>query len=892
MANIIGTGGVDQLNGTLDDDYIEGRAGDDVIYGDVGSSSGNGSTGAVFILGDDFSAASGDFYYFSNFPPTLNFTGSTTTATFNDDDAQLNGDDACNEYSDDKSQTVEIGGQEYGVNVDFGLKYCDASGNIYTFAVVDVDTNGSGNHWGETGESGKMLIQVDGPEITGSTQLSLVPNSYHNISSLDYSSITEPEPVDPTVGGDDVITAGDGDDTVYGQGGDDYIEGDNGQDSLYGGEGDDVIYGNTASPNFNADPCVNVFQMGNDFTKPSGGEFHTFCFPDKLAFDGSSTKVTFQDDDGKLNGDNYCNEYSDDKTQTVTIDGNTYSVNLDYTLKYCDTEGNVYKFAIIDVDLDGNGHHYSNLNENGNLLLQLEGPEITASTQLSLVPNSYCNINEIDYSSISEETTQISNDEDFIDGGAGNDTIYGQWGDDEIHGGTGDDVIYGGQIGRQTLDLDRGADGYWDVSNGDAVTLDLSNITSSASYSNSVGYYVLDENGNVLAAYVMADNAKLDSAAQAVIDVEGAAKIGLFIIPDGDTKGFNEGEITLSFASGSPVFGQGGLTAGGYVSETGKNGDRLDHEINSGENSCWEDLWCLGDKDFNDVVMKVNATQVVEESDADTIYGEEGNDTIYGGDDNDHIMGGVGDDVLFGQKGDDIIEGGEGNDRIFGGVGKDELYGGAGDDYLDGGPGSDVKIDGGTGVDEYRGSAGDDVFIFGEDDFVGLSVTNSAGRVVNKSMYNADNGFDQMLVNGDANVDFTGVSYQSDSSITGNVMAQIEAVIGDEGDQVITINPNEIWSQSDAPFGEDLGTPDDWDGFIAHLGAGDDSFNLNGTPWSYDASGTVNAPISAEMISILGLSNAQVGELNAYVFTHDNLDRTITVWTDAEDVTLNGVDIF
>ncbi|MDD1793078.1 hypothetical protein LRP50_08050 [Enterovibrio sp. ZSDZ42] len=891
MANIIGTGNADTLNGTLGDDYIEGRGGDDVIYGDVGSSNGNGSTGAVFVLGEDFTASSGEFHTFC-FPPTLNFEGSTTNVTFNDNDGQLNGDDNCNEYSDDQTQTVEIGGQEVGVNVDYGLKYTDSSGNIYTFAVVDIDEDNTGNHYNNVGENGKILIQLDGPEITSSTQLSLVPNSYHNISSLDYSSFTSPETVDPSEGGDDEIYGGDGDDTVYGQGGDDYIEGNNGQDSLHGGDGDDVIYGNTASPNFNDDPCVNVFQMGNDFTMPSGGEFHTFCFPPNLSFDGSSTKVTFQDDDGTLNGDNYCNEYSDDSTQTVTIDGVEYPVNLDYTLKYCDTDGNIYEFAIIDVDLDGNGHHYNNLSENGNLLLQLSGPEITESTQLSLVPNSYANINGLDYSEISEETTQVNNDEDYIDGGAGNDTIHGQWGDDEIHGGTGDDTIYGGKIASQTIELDRGADGYWDVSNGDAVTLDLSSITSSAAYSNSVGYYVLDASGNVLAAYVMADNAKLDSAAQAVIDVDGAARIGLFIIPDGDTAGFNEGEVTLSFASGSPVFSQGSLTSAGYVSETGKNGDRLDHEINSGENSCWEDLWCLGDKDYNDVVMKVNATQVVEESDADTIYGEEGNDTIFGGDDNDTIFGGVGDDILYGQKGDDVVHGGDGNDTIFGGPGKDELYGDAGDDFLNGGPGSDVRIDGGTGVDEYRGSKGDDVFIFGEDDFVGLSVENSSGEMVNKQMYLGDQGFDQMLVTGDTHVDFTGVAYQTDSSITGNVMAQIEAVIGDEGDQTVTINPNAIWAESDIPFGEDLGTPDDWDGFIAHLGGGNDTLNLSGVPWSYNATGTVNAPISADMISTLGLSAAEVGELNAFVIEHDTLDRTITIWTDAEDVTINGVDIF
>ena len=89
-------------------------------------------------------------------------------------------------YSDDKSQTVEIGGQEFGVNVDYGLKYCDAAGNIYTFAVVDIDADGSGNHYNNVGENGKILNQLDGPEITGSTQLSLltIAITLYNIQSF------------------------------------------------------------------------------------------------------------------------------------------------------------------------------------------------------------------------------------------------------------------------------------------------------------------------------------------------------------------------------------------------------------------------------------------------------------------------------------------------------------------------------------------------------------------------------------------------------------------------------------------------------------------------------------------------------------------------------------
>ena len=48
----------------------------------------------------------------------------------------------------------------------------------------------------------------------------------------------------------------------------------------------------------------------------------------------------------------------------------------------------------------------------------------------------------------------------------------------------------------------------------------------------------------------------------------------------------------------------------------------------------------------------------------------------------DHLMGDAGDDRLFGQAGDDWIEGGDGADEIIGGLGSDRISGGAGDDMI------------------------------------------------------------------------------------------------------------------------------------------------------------------------------------------------------------------
>ncbi|NGN97046.1 calcium-binding protein [Grimontia sp. S25] len=873
---------------------INGTSGADTLYGDIGSGSSDQKTGAVFVMGADFNMDSGNFHTWS-FPPKLSFTGSTSTVTYNDDDGQLNGDDRWNEFSDDKSQTVSIDGQEYSANVDYSLKYCDSDGNVYTFAIVDVDSDGNGHHYCNIGENGKILIQIDGPEITSSTDLTLVPNSYQNVSSLNYDDITEPQTVNPA-DLDDTITAGNGDDTVYGLKGNDHISGENGNDKLFGGDGDDIIYGNTATPNFSEEPTVTVFQMGKDFSMDSGN-FHTWSFPPKLAFDGTTTKVTFQDDDGVLNGDNYCNEFSDDKSQTVTIDGKTYPVNLDYSLKYCDSDGNVYTFAIIDVDLDGNGHHYHNLNENGNLLLQIDGPEITDATDLSLVPHSYQNVNSLDYDDIATAKTIKYNDNDYIDGGAGNDTIYGQWGDDEIHGGSGDDIIYGGQIATETIETDPTAkvfvmgDDFSMPSGGEFHTWCF---PSKLAFDGGMTEVTFQDDDGVLHGDNYC-NEYSDDKTQTVTIGNNTYAVNL--------------DYTLKYTDGTNVYKfaiidvdlDGNKHHYWNLEENGKILLQIEGpEITSATDltlvpHSYENLREIDYTDFAETTKEVTVSDkdtihggegddfIRSGDDDDLVYGDEGNDNINGGEGNDVIYGGEGNDTILGGNGDDILYGGEGDDILRGGNGSDELYGGAGDDYLQAGYDDDYVLDGGTGKDLYVGSEGNDTMYFDQEDFSDLNFLQENGNI-----YIGDRGFDQLIVNGDANVDMTGESYGLSAGF--KPIAQVEAVIGDEGDQTVTANAFAIKAQSDPFQSASLTDPGDWDGFVAYLGAGDDTFNLDGNGWKLDADAAPTAELSADMIAFMGLNNTQVAELDAYVF-ETNSGSTITVWTDAEHFTLNGDDI-
>ncbi|EOD77964.1 Alkaline phosphatase [Grimontia indica] len=502
-----------------------------------------------------------------------------------------------------------------------------------------------------------------------------------------------------------------------------------------------------------------------------------------------------------------------------------------------------------------------------------------------------------------------------------NDTIFGDEGDDTINGGAGDDLIFGGRISKETVQIDRGSDALFDISGTEKARLDLSSFSHSAAYNNSLGYYILDSNGNVIRAVIVADNVKHVSSLKIDIDTTGGEKMGLFLIPDGDRAGFDKGEVILTL-DGTPTVSQGSVTSDVFVSQATENTGNLDHERNSGDISAWEDLRGLGDKDFNDTVFTVEVTAEKEVSDKDTIDGGTGNDTIHAGDDADIVHGGEGDDKIFGGKGDDTlygdegaddIRGGHGNDTVHGGEGDDVLYGKAGNDTLDGGAGNDKlfgnagsntllggagndelyagngtnnRLDGGEGIDTYTGGIGSDILVFDIEDFAGETKTLSNGRVVNDQVYNAATGFDVLEVSGDVHVDFTGAAYQSDTTVNGNVIAGVEAIVGDDGNQTVTIKEHSILAQSDDT------ERGDWDGFVAYLGGGDDTFDFAGPRWTYEADATANAELTPAMIQQMGLTEDQASTLKAYVFSSDISGEQITLWTDAENITQAGNDIF
>ena len=112
---------------------------------------------------------------------------------------------------------------------------------------------------------------------------------------------------------------------------------------------------------------------------------------------------------------------------------------------------------------------------------------------------------------------------------------------------------------------------------------------------------------------------------------------------------------------------------------------------------------------FADGEVSTRAPDIMGTNGADTLTGDGRANRIFGLNGNDVLRGLVGTDLLDGGAGNDTLEGGSGNDTLLGGVGNDTLDGGAGNDALVGGAGNDtyVAVDAGDTVTEELGGGTD-----------------------------------------------------------------------------------------------------------------------------------------------------------------------------------------
>ncbi|MFN3700683.1 MAG: Ig-like domain-containing protein [Alphaproteobacteria bacterium] len=314
---------------------------------------------------------------------------------------------------------------------------------------------------------------------------------------------------------------------------------------------------------------------------------------------------------------------------------------------------------------------------------------------------------------------QGGNGNDVIYGGAGDDVIYGGAGNDILYGGDGtstfivldksfsDDFIFP-QLQERVNIKNLMPSGVPSLGVKDPnlhvdfqATATLTFREGVAGYNNSLGIYRIAEDGTIEMASLLWENVKtagVNVAHQIDIPVgEDGGSYGFFIIADGDNtnKGYKNldtaesGHIKFVYDYGgageraATIFDDGKFISAVYddgVTQKLLNGDvyhtterggsaqlNADGKVHavsgivSPDNDQvlkigFEDLWKLGDADFEDVLFEIDINEVLIE------ISVESNDLLYGG---------AGNDILYGEGGDDILIGGEGYDTLYGGTGND-----------------------------------------------------------------------------------------------------------------------------------------------------------------------------------------------------------------------------
>jgi Ca2+-binding RTX toxin-like protein len=424
---------------------------------------------------------------------------------------------------------------------------------------------------------------------------------------------------------------------------------------------------------------------------------------------------------------------------------------------------------------------------------------------------------------------------DFIEGGAGNDTLNGGGGravigmtpaaDDTIIGGGGNDLLLDGgstdnanlgaiMIGGAGNDTIQGGPGR-DIMDAGAGTDTLDYSTSAAGS----GIDVVFPFAGPSAANATFDNTMPITAANFPFLGFGAvSRVGMaFQVTEHDQLYDGLGSLSTNQLT------YNNITA---------------NDVNLLNDDNVEVILGSNRTDDIDVSFKSAAYTIIGNDGIDTINGGSGNDVIDlgnvsnqnaagigrdGTNNFDNANGGAGNDTINGGGTVDAIDGGVGNDSLFGNAGNDQIAGGVGNDILDGGIGNDLLVgdegDAGLGVtvgdgnDTLLGGAGgpnDKDTLQGDG---GIDTADYSGRTTAVQI-----SFDMQHDDGDATVIQPDLSVGEQDFVTEST----EVALGGSANDLLTSTVDLVGRQLDGNGGNDTllsGTGSD----ALNGGAGNDS---------------------------------------------------------------------
>ncbi|MBB4082851.1 beta strand repeat-containing protein [Brevundimonas lenta] len=564
--------------GTLFNDIITGGAESTILYGEAGEDRIDGGAGNDSIAGSAF----------TNSSRIGNVWGSRFDDGQRDELFGGEGNDAVSvgllDYADGgaggDSLLVSLDGLDEGVSIEFSAGF----------------------------EFDILALVTGGTYVNFETISALHTTEYRDvIRSIGITSIH-------TFGGDDLVYAGDANNTVSMGDGDDVAYAMGGIDLVFGGFGDDRLYGGAGSDTLYADIDYDPNQAagsGADFL--DGGE-------------GNDTLYGGAGDDVLVGGAGGDRIYGEGGTDTVSYDGSTVGVSVQRSPNGSDPQTGLQAWTYFASGGDAQG----------DMLDGVEG--IIGSGQNDTLTG----FGRADGAG-GADTIEGSHLADILLGGAGDDTLRGLDGADTLNGGEGNDIV-----------------GYSRTSSGAGtvgVTVDLriQGVAQDTGHGSDTLISVEGVVGSIHADVLHGD----DQANY----IQGAG--------DGSLPGSGpyQGDQLFGHGGDDVIVGDGAAAGLGY---TPGDGVSRGYDLISGGDG--NDTITAGNG--ADVVTGDAGDDIIfGEWDADTLDGGAGNDKIDGGSMNDIITGGDGNDRLTGGSGADALDGGAGTDTaVFSGVRADYAF--------------------------------------------------------------------------------------------------------------------------------------------------------------------------------------------------------------------------
>uniref|UniRef100_UPI003CCB6EF2 beta strand repeat-containing protein n=1 Tax=Microvirga flavescens TaxID=2249811 RepID=UPI003CCB6EF2 len=782
IEGVIGSSGDDTISGTANAETFVGGDGNDVLDGRGGSDTLNGGAGNdtyyVDDAGDKIFDTSGSDKIFTSIDWTLQAGLENLAAV-------------------DRAATTPLVLTGNGVgNIitgNAGANKLDGGGGDDTLdggAGADQLIGGAGDDWADysSAAQGVVVSLLNFIAQTGDA----AGDTFDSIENLRGSAF---------------------DDTLIGNDANNTIEGGLGDDALYGGGGADVLNGgggwNLVTYQFStAGSGITLnLKTGGHTGEAAGDQFININ-----AFVGTTWSDTFIGSDGYdefygYNGNDSLSggkgsDYLRGDDGNDTLVGGSGADTLNGSSNYDGTDDTGFDWAsYADAEASVTAYLEASLQD------QATG---------DAAGDVYIGIEGLIGSNFGDKLYGFSKKASFLDGGAGNDSLYGGTGDDTLEGGLGADSMVGG-TGNDTYYVDDAGDTVSDIGGA------KDKVITTISYTLAAGL----EDAEVRSSVATATQVNLGgNGLNNVLTGHGGANS-----LDGGA-----GNDTLVGNGGNDTF-EGGLGADSMVGGTGNDtyyvddaGDSItdaggrdkvvttisytlgagleDAEVRSSV-AAGTRVDLTGNGSDNVLTGHGGANSLDGGSGADTLIGGGGNDTFEGGLGADSMVGGTGNDIYYIDHFGDTITDAGGHDKVIAsrdytlgtgledaevrssvaagtrvdltGNGSDNvLTGHGGANSLDGGSGADTLIgnggndtfEGGLGADSMVGGTGNDTYYV---DDAGDTITDAGGRdkVVTTISYTLAAGLEDAEVRSSVaagtRVDLTGNG--SDNVLTGHAGA-------------------------------------------------------------------------------------------------------------------------